>query len=55
MVTLVLLTVIAGIVGLEAYALHLGIDGKLLTTAVGTIAGIGGWTLRHVVNHRGRK
>lgn len=43
--TKVVLFVVAGIVGLEAFALHKGVDGVMLTTVIGILAGLGGLSL----------
>jgi len=38
----IIITAILGIVFLEGYALHMGIDGKVLTLAIAGIVGLGG-------------
>ncbi len=39
------LAAIAGLVGLEAWALYLGVNGTVLSLVVAALAGLGGYTL----------
>jgi hypothetical protein len=43
---MILIIITLGIIGLEAYALYLGHDGKLLLAVVGTLSTIAGWQLK---------
>jgi hypothetical protein len=40
---MILIIITLGIIGLEAYALHLGYDGKMLLTVIGILSTIAGW------------
>ena len=40
------LTTIAGIIGIEIYALSLGINGTALSASIGALGGIGGYYLK---------
>jgi len=41
----VVITAILCIAGLEAYAMYLGINGKLFSLAIAAMAGLAGWAL----------
>lgn len=46
------ITAIAAIAGLEAYAIHQGIDGAILGIVITAIAGLGGYELKALKNKR---
>lgn len=53
--TIKIVTVVSGIVVLEAVALFNGIDGVLLTSVIATLAAIGGFTVNDLVKTKGGK
>lgn len=40
---MILIIITLGIIGLEAYALHLGYNGKMLLTVIGILSTVAGW------------
>jgi len=44
--TIVTLAAIAAISGLEVFAIHSGIDGIVLTTVIGALAGLAGYKMK---------